>query len=295
MNKIVNIILCTAIIFVLTIQTINLYTLQEESTQQTRSIAVLNNLLAKELINVARIIDENLKDAKLEQKLVYYQLDSDYDNLNKKIDSINYVDTEKMLNGSVFVVGLTGLGSGTIVKKTAEKMYILTCYHVVRDVQEFNDAGEVKLPAQVGYNHRDAEGNNIGSIIYGAEIIKYDKENDLALLKTFFVDDELQEIKIAEESPIKGDVIYSVGNPLGLMRTISKGILANILNGYFIGDNTTTFGNSGGTLYNSKAELIGVPSQVLGYSVGNDGFVPESSLGFAIDLTRVKEFISGVL
>jgi S1-C subfamily serine protease len=201
------------------------------------------------------------------------------------------VDTDKMLNGSVFIQTLFGLGSGTIIKKTIDGMYILTCYHVISELAEFQEGGVI-IPATVGYVKDDRTGKEQGVVVYAATIVKTDKENDLALLKTSIIDDTLNVIKLANTEPSKGDVVYSVGNPLGIMRTLSRGILGNHKEGFYFTDNTTTYGNSGGSLLNINGELIGVPSQCLGYSVAEE-FVPETSLGLSIDLLRVKEFLRG--
>lgn len=201
------------------------------------------------------------------------------------------IDTNKMLNGSVFVRGLFGLGSGTIIKKSSEGMYILTCYHVISELAQLNEGG-ANILATIGYVKDDLTGKEQGAVIYAATIIKVDQENDLALLKTFIVDDNLNVIKLAKIEPNKGDTVYSVGNPLGIMRTLSRGILSNHKEGFYFSDNTTTFGNSGGSLYNINGELIGVPSNVMGYQIEED-MVPEASLGLSIDLLRIREFLRG--
>lgn len=220
--------------------------------------------------------------------------DGDVKDLKKR----TFIDTDKMLNGSVFVRGIFGLGSGTVLKKDADGMYILSCYHVVSDVIDFTAPGEPAI-ATIGYVKDDRTGKAQGETIYAAEVIKADKENDLVLLKTSIVDNDLAVINVATEEPIQGDVIYSVGNPLGVMRTLSRGILANHKEGFYMSDNTTTYGNSGGSLYNIKAELIGVPSNVLGYSIdvgeNDQQFVPETGLGLSIDLLRIKIFLEGEL
>jgi S1-C subfamily serine protease len=213
-------------------------------------------------------------------------------NLLSTIDELkrNNVDIDKLLNSDVFVMSIFGEGAGTVIKKTENNMYILTCAHVVKEIYEFNKQG-LKFGVSIGYSKSDKRDIIAGMIVYGAEIIKYDEENDLALLKTFIVDDNLIAINITNTEPQKGDIVYSVGSPLGLLRTISKGILSNKIEGFYVSDNTITFGNSGGGLYNINGELIGVPARVLAY----DNNSPESSLGLSINLQIIKDFLRGEL
>lgn len=220
---------------------------------------------------------------------------------DKRIDTLilktKDVDKDLIINGSVFVQSMIGSGSGTIIKKTEDSMYILTCYHVIAPNYEAQKKG-FKIGVTIGYSKEDKTDKTDGLTVYGAEIIKADKENDLALLKTSITDKDLNEIKIAEISPEKGDIVYSVGHPLGLMRAISKGILTAKVEGYLISDTTMTYGNSGGGLFNIRGELIGVPSQVVGYDGGLDengevSFIPESGLGMSINLLRIKDFLIG--
>jgi S1-C subfamily serine protease len=237
-------------------------------------------------------------DIKIAQDIQQLQRDlqSTEKSLGREIDIVDShipfeADTNWMLNGSVFVQGIEGMGAGTVVKKTEKNMYILTCAHVVNDVYEMNKLG-LKMGASIGYSKTDELGVVQGLIVYGAEIIKYDEKEDLALLKTFVTDNSLNEISLSLENPVKGDIVYSVGCPLGMLRTISKGILSNVQDRFNVSDNTTTFGNSGGGLYNIYGQLIGVPSNVPGYSAGGE-FIPESSLGLSICLDRIKAFLEG--
>jgi S1-C subfamily serine protease len=217
----------------------------------------------------------------------------------KTLSQINQtVDVKLLLNSNVFVRGITGMGSGTVIKKTENRMYVLTCYHVVESTVILNKLN-IPMGVTVGYSKRDELNKIAGLIVYGAKIIKSDKEQDLALLEVSIVDDELEARPIAENEPEKGDTVYSVGNPLGMLRTISKGILANKIEGSYITDSTTTFGNSGGGLFNIKGELIGVPSEVSAYPSGidkdgKDTYVPETSLGSSIPLFVIKTFLEGV-
>jgi S1-C subfamily serine protease len=215
-------------------------------------------------------------------------------------NSVKEVDYDKILRGDVAVMSLFGSGAGTIVKKTDKEMYVLTCYHVIEEIVKFNNSG-FPITAVVGYTlDETGDSESLKSFVsYSATVAKYDEKVDLALLKVNYSDPNLEEIKIAENEPKKGDTVYSVGSPLGLLRTVSKGILANKIEGFFVCENVTTFGNSGGGLYNKDGELIGVPSNVMGYAGGLDKegkvtFVPESSLGLSRDLPTIKEFLKGV-
>jgi S1-C subfamily serine protease len=215
----------------------------------------------------------------------------------KIAESIKEVDYNKIIRGDVLVMGIFGSGAGTVIKKTENTMYVLTCYHVVDDIIKLNEGG-LKVNAIVGYSLGETgDIDNLKSFVsFSAEVIKSDEENDLALLKVNYSDPNLSEIKIAEQEPQKGDTVYSVGSPLGLLRNVSKGILANKIEGFFVCENVTTFGNSGGGLYNKDGDLIGVPSNVMGYKGGldkdgKDTFIPESSLGLSRDLKTIKNFL----
>jgi S1-C subfamily serine protease len=233
----------------------------------------------------------------------YNQLISNETELLGQIQTnkIEQPDLIKLLNSDVSVSTFRGEGAGTVIKKTENRMYILTCYHVIAEIDKLNKIG-ISLGVTVAYSKKDERNSIAGMTAYGAQIIKTDEEHDLALLEIFIVDENLTVVNLAEIEPQKGDTVYSIGSPLGIWRTISKGIICNKQDGFYISDNTTTYGNSGGGLYNSKGELIGIPSNVMGYSVAKKKpepipepkFVPESSLGLAIDLPTIKDFLEGV-
>lgn len=222
-----------------------------------------------------------------------------YNLLQRKIEELaeqyKEVDVKHILNGSVFVRGTLGQGAGTVIYKTNKEMYVLTCLHVIDDIVALNEAG-LPVKATIGYYKNDNANIEQGKVTYEVDIVKYDREADLALIRVNAVDSSLEVITIAQEQSKKGDVVYSVGNPLNLIRTISKGILANKIEGFYLSENVTTFGNSGGGLYNKEGELIGVSSNVMGYKggldkEGKDTFIPESSLGLSRDLETIKIFL----
>jgi len=210
----------------------------------------------------------------------------------KKKFSEEKVNIDILLRGSVFVRCKNSLGSGTVIKINRDSVYILTCYHVIENTINSSEGQEIN--PLIGYNLNNDIDSIEGTVIYGAKVVKYDEKKDLALLRTNFVDRNFVEIKLATEAPKIGSPVYSVGNPLSMLRTISKGILSNHLVNFYVTDNTTTFGNSGGGLFNENSELIGIPTAVPVY-LNTGGFViPESGLGYSTDLYTVTQFLEGV-
>ena len=162
-----------------------------------------------------------------------------------------------------------GVGSGVIISTDG---YIVTNNHVVMD-QQGEDADAVLVLLDDG---RELE----------AEIIGRDPLTDVAILKVDATD--LPAIDIADSDNIQvGDVVFAIGNPLGVGLTVTQGIVSATQrqigiygeSGYesFIQtDASINPGNSGGALIDSMGRLIGVNSAILSQSGGNIG------IGFAI-------------
>jgi S1-C subfamily serine protease len=232
-----------------------------------------------------QLLDEIIKIKKEIQK--------ELNQINKNIEETKSdIDIKRLINCNITVLGKEGLGSGTIIKKTESYMLVISCYHIIADILESKDEDNDKHYF-VAYTNMEDQGNeryNLGSRIYEATLIKYDKEEDMILLKINVNDSNLDVMKIATEYPKIGDTIYTIGNPLLMERTVSKGILSNILDGFYVTDGTITFGNSGGSLINKYGELIGIPDKVTGYNVLL-GVVPESGLGMSITLNKIEKFL----
>ncbi|MDA1069042.1 MAG: Do family serine endopeptidase [Verrucomicrobia bacterium] len=162
-----------------------------------------------------------------------------------------------------------GVGSGVIISTDG---YIVTNNHVVAS-QQGEDADAILVLLGDG---RELE----------AEIVGRDPLTDVAILKVEAED--LPAIKISDSDNIQvGDVVFAIGNPLGVGLTVTQGIISATQrqigiygdNGYesFIQtDASINPGNSGGALIDSLGRLIGVNSAILSQSGGNIG------LGFAI-------------
>ncbi|MDQ8179839.1 Do family serine endopeptidase [Pelagicoccus sp. SDUM812005] len=160
-----------------------------------------------------------------------------------------------------------GLGSGVIVSGNG---YIITNNHVISKADEI----KVQLDSQR---------------IYDAVLVGTDPSTDIAVLKIETAID-LPYIKLADSDKIEvGDVVFAIGNPLGVGKTVTMGIVSatkrqemGVIDGGFENfiqtDAPINSGNSGGALVDAKGRLIGINTliQTDGASTGNIG------IGFAV-------------
>jgi serine protease Do len=91
---------------------------------------------------------------------------------------------------------------------------------------------------------------------------------------------DIEHIKVGEE-------VFAIGNPLGLERTVTNGVISTKNRAFeglvYIQTNAAINpGNSGGPLFNLAGEVIGVT---------NMGYIFYGGLGFAIPIDYVKHFI----
>jgi Do/DeqQ family serine protease len=118
-----------------------------------------------------------------------------------------------------------------------------------------------------------------------AKVVGSDKPSDLALLKVNA--SNLTALPLGDSDKVQvGDVVLAVGNPLGIGKTVTMGIISakgrqtGLSNGSFEDflqtDAAINQGNSGGPLVNTNGELVGINSQILSPSGGSIG------LGFSI-------------
>jgi serine protease Do/serine protease DegQ len=165
-----------------------------------------------------------------------------------------------------------GLGSGVIV---TDDGYILTNNHVVEG------ADELKITLS---DDRD----------FVARVVGTDPKTDIAVLKIDAKD--LPTVVLADSDRVRvGDVVFAVGNPLGVGQTVTMGIvsakgrsrlgLLEKVSGYedFIQtDAAINMGNSGGALVDARGRLVGINSAILSPSRGNIG------IGFAIPVNLAR-------
>lgn len=184
--------------------------------------------------------------------------------------------TEKFGEGVVLIQTPGGLGSGFIVN---ENGFCVTNCHVIEK--------ETRISATIF--HRGKEGEFNRRRIDDVRIVALNPFFDLALLQIPAQKDlAFKPVFLAAEEDLQeGDEVFAIGNPLGLERSVSQGIIGT-KNRNFKGQvyiQTTAEinpGNSGGPLFNSRGEVIGVTNMKLLFAEG---------LGFAIPSPYLKLFL----
>lgn len=178
--------------------------------------------------------------------------------------------------GVVLIQTPGGLGSGFLV---TESGFCVTNYHVVEK--------ETRIAATV--LHRGVNGEFNRQRIDDVRIVALNPFFDLALLQLPKQDNlKFKPVYLARDDALHdGEEVFAIGNPLGLERSISQGIIGtknrNVRGMVYI--QTTAEinpGNSGGPLFNARGEVIGVTNMKLLFSEG---------LGFAIPIPYLKLFL----
>jgi len=178
--------------------------------------------------------------------------------------------------GVVLVQTPSGLGSGFVLN---DRGLCVTNYHVIE--QETNIAATVF--------HKNESGEFIRRRIDDVKIVALNPFFDLALLQIPVQKDlPFQHVYLARNNDQReGDEVFAIGNPLGLERSVSQGIISTRnrnFNGVVYIQTTTEInpGNSGGPLFNLRGEVVGVTNMKLLFSEG---------LGFAIPVAYLKHFL----
>jgi serine protease Do len=168
----------------------------------------------------------------------------------------------------------SGSGSGFLIHPDG---YLITNYHVI--ARETRIRTTVFHRTETGFDQKRYD---------KVRIVAFNPYVDLALLKIEEAGREFPCVFLGDMSRVTvGETVFAIGNPLGLTRTVSQGIVSTTnrdFEGRLYIQTTADInpGNSGGPLFNLAGEVIGVTSM---------GYLFLGGLNFAIPVDVVKGFI----
>jgi 2-alkenal reductase len=190
--------------------------------------------------------------------------------------SVAYITTERVERTGFFTAEVAqGAGSGFVWDSAG---HVVTNFHVLEGARRVS----VQLDA----------GKPIAATVVGVA-----EEYDLAVVKLSTVPKNLKPIPLGASRELRvGQSVYAIGNPFGLSRTLTTGIVSALdrhlptseyreISGAIQTDAAINPGNSGGPLLDSAGRLIGVNTAIRSPSGGSSG------VGFAIPVDLVNRVV----
>ena len=173
------------------------------------------------------------------------------------------------------------LGSGFVIDRAG---HIVTNYHVVRGANTI----------QVSFSNNER---------FKARLVGVDPSTDIAVLKVDVKARALKPLTLGDSDTVRvGDQVIAIGNPFGLDRSVTAGIVSAVqrrisapnnlsISHVIQTDAALNHGNSGGPLLDAQGDVIGVNAQIEtgGTSDGNVG------IGFAIPINTVKDVVAQLI
>jgi len=170
-----------------------------------------------------------------------------------------------------------GLGSGVIVRRTGNTVYVLTNNHV---------AGKA---TKITVNLNDGQK-------FDGKLVGADERSDIALVSfEAKKDSNIIVAALGDSDKVKvGDIVLAMGAPLGYSQSVTQGIVSATgrsgnkignMNDFIQTDAAINQGNSGGPLVNIYGEVIGINTWIASSSGGSQG------LGFSLPINSLKKSI----
>jgi len=167
------------------------------------------------------------------------------------------------------------LGSGVVIDDNG---YILTNHHVISGADEIFIGTEGQAPVR-------------------ARMVGTDPETDLAVIQASGKD--LPPARLGNSSQQRvGDVVLAIGNPFGVGKTVTQGIISAmdrqqlglaIYEDFIQTDAAINQGNSGGALINARGEVIGINTAIISRTGGSHG------IGFAIPINLARQVMEQII
>jgi putative serine protease PepD len=198
--------------------------------------------------------------------------------------TVQRVDTDPFFNALGFPQQRRqkALGSGFVIDKAG---HIVTNFHVV----------EAAETVEVSFSNRDS---------VRAQVVGTDPSTDLAVLKVDVDAGALTPLDLGDSDRVNvGDSVVAIGNPFGLERSVTAGIVSALHrpltapNAFTIDDVIQTdaainSGNSGGPLIDARGLVVGVNSAI---ATGNTGVRGNVGIGFAVPINTVRDVASQLI
>ena len=196
------------------------------------------------------------------------------------------------------VQAFVGLGSGTIVNSNG---YIITNRHVVLVNDDRTGAMTIANAAYVTLSDKRE---------FKAQVLGVDEKTDIAVLK--INEKNLPFARFADSDKCRvGDVVFAIGNPLGVGMTVTSGIVSGlsrsdtgvglVYQDFIQTDAAINAGNSGGPLIDFEGRIIGMNTMIRtasgqGGNIGIGFSIPSNLIsGVALDLANTGKVTRGFL
>ncbi|MCX7418258.1 MAG: trypsin-like peptidase domain-containing protein [Planctomycetia bacterium] len=196
-----------------------------------------------------------------------------YEAINKSVVNINTKSTHSA--ALIFDVHAEGTGSGSIIDKLG---HVVTNFHVIAD------ANDVVVTLYDGKQ-------------YDASFVGADPENDCAVIRIKAPPDMLHPVALGDSNKLRvGMRCFAIGNPFGLERTLTSGVISSLDRSLQIRGNRSVKqiiqidasinpGNSGGPLLDTHGRLIGINTAIASKTGQSAG------VGFAIPASLVARIV----
>lgn len=230
-----------------------------------------DRLLEGMLVQQNRMVQSGLTQGERETIVVYQLRNEGVVNISTETIAYNWFFEPIPQQGTT--------GSGSIIDSRG---YVLTNYHVIKGATGIRVvlADNTSIPAKV---------------------VGVDSENDLAVLHFDPNGKELVTLPLGSSENLQvGQLVLAIGNPFGLDRTLTIGIVSGlgrpvrtdtnlVINNMIQTDASINPGNSGGPLLDSRGNIIGINTMIYTPSGGSVG------VGFAVPIDTARRIIPDLI
>ena len=228
--------------------------------------------------NVLRILRDNILLIRQETSSADEPLAEDTNHLYRirSPKRLTTADAAQLYAPAVVVVKTpAGLGSGFFINK---KGYLVTNFHVIAGEKHISVTQFIK------------EGQVLRRVVHKeVEIVATAPFHDLAILRVKNMTSPPEPVVFAPQENLHiGETVFAIGNPLGLERTVTEGVISQTARNfqgilYLQIDAPVNPGNSGGPLFNSRGQVIGVINMGVPTMEGLNFAIPAWHVTYILD------------